>query len=353
MGNMRVTFSVNDRVEDDSPKVRSTFTLADAVGDTPVPHVRITFELAEHLEDTPIPNVRITSVLSEYVTDLLEWETIDLSELIMSTEPYPDLPGLVFPVTQKPLFSTNIQPHTSGRETRTSYWENPLWEFTLSYDYLPNPAVRDSDYKKIVGFFLARKGSFETFLFYNRDDQYVVNGYLGTGDASTAQFVFAKEWNLHLEAIGYVDTTAEYHIYVEADQAGVVASDSFTISHAALSDVSIIVTVNGTVFTPTASVTPAAGQYHQAGQVFTFHTGSYNGMPVVIHYKYEAIPGTDYSVGLPNSLIFSGAPPVGAIITGSFRYAYIVRFGDDSAEFDQFMDKLYEFDQVTLRSVPI
>lgn len=346
---MRVTFTLNERAEDSQSSLRSTFSFGEHLWDYPSPRLRVTYSLAEHLWDYPGPRMRTTKFLSEYITDLLEWETVDLSELIMSTEPYPDLIGLSFPVSQKPMFSTGVQSHTSGRETRTSYWENPLWEFTLSYDYLPDSPQKDSDYKKIVGFFLARKGSFETFLFYKRGDQNVVDGLIGTGTGSAVSFPFVKEWGSWLEPVGYVDTTSDLHVYVR-DQTSLVISGTHTVTvpHAVME--LYTVKVGATILTATSSTSPAMGEYHQSGSTFTFNAGR-DGQTVVIDYKWEAIPITDYSVGLPNTLSFTSAPLAGATITATFRYAYICRFKEDEADFDQFMDKLYEFDQVTLRSM--
>lgn len=351
---MRVTFTLDERVEDYTPTLRTTALGVERVQDETAPSMRVTFACFERVEDWPGVHMKTTLVMSEYATDLYEWETIDISELVMSTEPYPDLIGLTFPVSQKPTFSTNVQGHTSGRETRTSYYENPIWEFTLSYDYLPNPAIKDSDYKKLVGFFLARKGSFETFLFYNRDDQNVVDGFIGTGDGVTASYPFAKEWGSWVEPVGFVDTGSTVNVYVRDTETGTIAGGThlFTLSHIPLSPADVYtVTVGGAVLTPTASTSPGTSEYHLSGNTILVAPGR-DGQGAEVDYKYQLTAGAEFTVGLPNSLMLGNAPAEGAVVTATFRYAYVCRFKDDQADFDQFMDKLYEFDQVNLRSVP-
>jgi hypothetical protein len=53
-------------------------------------------------------------------------------------------------------FSNKIVEHTSGEETATSYWENPKWDYTVTFDYLPDypKSVGDSDLRMMMGFFL-------------------------------------------------------------------------------------------------------------------------------------------------------------------------------------------------------
>jgi hypothetical protein len=58
-----------------------------------------------------------------------------------------------------------------------------------------------------------------------------------------------------------------------------------------------------------------------------------------------------WSLTAPNTLSFSTAPAVGALIGASFAYAFECRFDDDSADFEQFMHNLWRVDSLTFRSV--
>jgi hypothetical protein len=53
----------------------------------------------------------------------------------------------------------------------------------------------------------------------------------------------------------------------------------------------------------------------------------------------------------PNSLTFTTAPGAGVAITASFSYAFVCRFLDDSADFEQFMQNLWTVRSLKFRSV--
>lgn len=52
-----------------------------------------------------------------------------------------------------------------------------------------------------------------------------------------------------------------------------------------------------------------------------------------------------------NSLVFSTAPSIGAIITVDFSYAFVCRFLDDQEDFENFMTALWKVDSLKFRSV--
>ena len=77
-------------------------------------------------------------------------------------------------VTKNPTFSTEIQSSLAGREVRVQNFQNPIWEFTLAYEYLlTDPRSRDENeqtpLETLVGFFLARGGQFDDFLLNESD----------------------------------------------------------------------------------------------------------------------------------------------------------------------------------------
>ena len=55
----------------------------------------------------------------------------------MTTPPsFPTLTGLGWSVHKKPLFSTIVAAHVSGREVRNALYQNPIWQFELTYEGL-------------------------------------------------------------------------------------------------------------------------------------------------------------------------------------------------------------------------
>lgn len=274
-------------------------------------------------------------------------------EIYMATEIYPDLIGLGYSVILRPMFSTKVSEHTSGDETRTSYWQNPKWEILLTYEYLPNRSPNPStDYKELLGFFLARRGKYEDFLIKVSDNYIVVDGLLGEGDGLTVEYELTRQLGSHFEPIGQADP-ANTVIKVRLVEPRVIPVTpgpyTVTANHFPLTDFGAD---SGGPLVKVAGV-PAAGQYsvNEATGVYTFNAAQ-QGDAVDLDYQYEAVEGIgdDYTILMPRTIVFDTAPPVGAVVTGDFEYYFIVRFMNDDNEFDLFMDMLYESNEVALLS---
>lgn len=108
----------------------------------------------------------------------------------MSNAIYPDLPGLTPEVAFTPTFSTKIQAAVSGREYRTSLMANPTYDIQLNYEFLR--ADSRQEMQRLVGFYLARKGSYDNFLFRNVDDCAVTDQMIGNGDSRTTSFQLVR-----------------------------------------------------------------------------------------------------------------------------------------------------------------
>jgi uncharacterized protein (TIGR02217 family) len=137
----------------------------------------------------------------------------------MSNLLFPKIRGLGWSVTKTPTFATDIQQSLAGREVRIQNFQNPIWEFTLTYEYLLNdPRFRDENeqtpLETLVGFFLARGGQFDDFLLNETDltgrledsvysGQLCLNTVTGNtyaGDGSTASFQLMRNVGGFLEA---------------------------------------------------------------------------------------------------------------------------------------------------------
>jgi uncharacterized protein (TIGR02217 family) len=223
----------------------------------------------------------------------------------MSNLLFPKIRGLSWEVVKNPTLSTEIQSSLAGREVRIQNFQNPIWEFTLIYEYLLNdPKFRDdtgsTPLEQLIGFFLARGGQFDDFLLNESDltqrlEDSVVSGQpIGTGDGVTTSVQLVRNFGGFLEACQN-----------PANQ-------------------SARVYVNGAVKTQ----------------------------------------GTDYSISL-GMVTFTVAPALGAAITADFTFLHRVRFdlgtsrGNASSssgtregiEFSNFYYNLYECKEVQLISV--
>lgn len=127
------------------------------------------------------------------------------------TEPvFPDLPGLGWSVTRAPQFATRTQKAISGRELRLAAQLVPIWEWTLAYDFLRDQNdIRESgglgvgydELRTLVGFFLARNGSFQAFLYVDPTDWTIANQTIGVGDGLTTTFQLVRTFGGFVEPI--------------------------------------------------------------------------------------------------------------------------------------------------------
>ena len=101
----------------------------------------------------------------------------------MGNSVFPELLGLEWPVIRTPTFQTIIHRSVSGRELRASFQQYPIYNIRLSYEFLTA-----SDHRKLVGFYLARQGSFDSFLFTDPEDNSVTDMMFGEGNGSSRSF---------------------------------------------------------------------------------------------------------------------------------------------------------------------
>jgi len=219
------------------------------------------------------------------------------------------LAGLSASLTKTPMFSVEIQTASSGAEARLGYWSEPLWKWEIAYAVLRD-GFRDArafdELRQIMGLFLACNGALTGFQFKDPDDNQVFRqlvpgqGYLGTTDGLQRTFTLKRSYGANdaaasgyagSEAIGFLDTTQPFNLYVDNSATAVSASD------------------------------PAYG--------YALSTSSPKAQQIV----------------------FNTAPPAGHALYADMSYNYYARFEADSQDFDKFMAQLWELKKVTLVSL--
>lgn len=100
----------------------------------------------------------------------------------MSSAVYPDntiVRGLTWTTLKSANFNTLVQESPNKVSTRILQAQNPFWEFSLIYDYLKdNPGdipigQSYTDLHILMGFYLARQGQYDSFLFSDPTDHSV------------------------------------------------------------------------------------------------------------------------------------------------------------------------------------
>jgi hypothetical protein len=89
----------------------------------------------------------------------------------MSSNVFPDLPGLDIQVTRRSLWATPIQTATSGKEQRASLQATPRYEYAIKANVLrsevaaPTPYQALNELTVLLGFIDDHKGAWDSFLF--------------------------------------------------------------------------------------------------------------------------------------------------------------------------------------------
>ncbi len=100
----------------------------------------------------------------------------------MSNDIYPTIKGLTWTVTKTPKFGTIVQQAANMAEVRIEQSQNPIWTWQLIYEYIYDnfysaansmPYTPATDLRELMGFFLARQGMYDDFLFDDPSDDWV------------------------------------------------------------------------------------------------------------------------------------------------------------------------------------
>src|SRR5271155_1719085 len=137
----------------------------------------------------------------------------------MSTAILPSLAGLGFDVTRTPVWDTTVQQAISGKETRIARQTYPRWKWELSYNVLRSSASY-GELQQLAGFFNARQGMFDTFLYQDADDNAVSAQVIGTGDGATTAFQFLRTFG------GFIEPVLAYNVVSTVYLNGVAQSGS-------------------------------------------------------------------------------------------------------------------------------
>jgi len=97
----------------------------------------------------------------------------------MSNIVYPNIRGLDVHILKAPEFASIVQVSPNFAELRIAQSQNPIWHYVLVYNYVKdkwdsfsafNPYT---DLTYLMGFFMARQGKFDDFLYDDTDDDSV------------------------------------------------------------------------------------------------------------------------------------------------------------------------------------
>lgn len=217
----------------------------------------------------------------------------------MSTSVLPSFSGQpAWSIDRKSMWKTRKQEAISGKQTVLADWSYPRYQWDLTYSLLRQGSgfyvVGDSftEMAQLLGFYDARNGGFDSFLYQDADDTFVTTQGVGTGDGSTTIFPMVR------------------------------AFGGFTCP----------------VYAPDTIGTLGAAPLVYVGGVLQ-------------NSGYAITPwGTGNAAG-PGQLIFNSAPAGAAAITVTFYYYWACRFVEDECDFSKFMGKRYSVKKLSFASI--
>lgn len=117
----------------------------------------------------------------------------------MSNALYPDFPGVSFRTRYEPTWKTEVQESVSGRETRVGWWSYPRYRIDLDYEVLRADSL--AEFQTLIGFFNARGGRRQSFLFDDPVDNAVTAQVFGTGVAGVTQYQLVRTFGGFVEPV--------------------------------------------------------------------------------------------------------------------------------------------------------
>ena len=122
----------------------------------------------------------------------------------MSTQVFPSLPLIGWPVIRTPVWKSRVQESVSGKRTRIADWSFPRWRWELTFEGLRQGSLAGAAYTELAqlaGFLNSRQGMFDSFLYEDGDDKAVTGQVIGTGDGSNTLFQLVRAFGGFVEPI--------------------------------------------------------------------------------------------------------------------------------------------------------
>jgi hypothetical protein len=219
----------------------------------------------------------------------------------MSGQIFPStIRGLDVNVTKAPTFSTLVQEAPSGYTTRLAQMQNPIWKFWLTWNYLKdNPkdipvGLTYTDLQTMMGFYMARQGQYDDFLYDDPSDDYV-------GPALNTDMTPNTQAELQVVTDG-----TYYYSPIQRNMGGQFYED--------------ITDLNGGI------------------QVYADGVAKSSPTNYTVLGPGLAIPGYSFAGLYLKWAITSPVGPPASPVTAQFNFYFRVRFDTDQREFDQFIN---------------
>jgi uncharacterized protein (TIGR02217 family) len=149
----------------------------------------------------------------------------------MSSSVFPTFTGLGWSIKRTAMWQARIQSNVSGKTVRISDWAYPKYQWELTFTgglrqgsgvFVPTDSY--TDMANLLGFYNARLGQVDSFLYRDQDDNSVTTQGLGVGDGTTTSFQLVRSFG------GYAEPVFSPNVVSNVYLNGVVqAAPSYTV----------------------------------------------------------------------------------------------------------------------------
>lgn len=126
----------------------------------------------------------------------------------MSNEIFPELPGIAWGTEKEPQFDTRTVRAVSGYEVRLSRRAYPLYLIKMKYEFLRTDAAWQ-ELQQIIGLFLRHKGSGDSFLLLDANDNTATNQVFGVGNGSQTAYQLTGTWGGMVQPVRNIRTLTD------------------------------------------------------------------------------------------------------------------------------------------------
>lgn len=137
----------------------------------------------------------------------------------MSTSVFPTLAGKGYDIVRSSMWGNTVEQFISGKELRINNgWTYPRYKWDLIFNFLRSDAT-NVELQTLLGFYNARNGSYDSFLYTDSDDYSVTLQNIGTGNGSTLTYQLVRTFGGLSEPVFAPHTVS--NVYVDGvDQVG-------------------------------------------------------------------------------------------------------------------------------------
>ncbi len=309
----------------------------------------------------------------------------------MSSVLFPTFFGHGFSAFKRPTTSTAASMSASGKRVAIARYSlgNPIWDFTLTFNFLNRrqqyasigqvavPASLSDvanliadDVAALEGFFLARQGSYDTWLFEDPRDCAIAQQQIGMGDGSSTAFQIVRQKGEYQEDIKQINgtpvaaptwaglTSHAVNDLIVPTPAAIRTQQDPIISGYQSSGWPVYYKCTtagstGTLEPRWRQNAPLAGLTIRDGSVIW----TCQGAPLIVYVGTSGSPAMQapsaYSLGPTGIITLNSAPAIGQRVFVTTSFWFRCQFKDDIEQFELFLNLFVAAKQVNFKSAKV